>query len=154
MKGAWGLRGFAPTHLHRLVRAHPCGSYWSVGTNPIMFFTSHGKSISLLSLVTNTWKGNLLSLNVMLPVPTVCKIGNLCFHLAVILLSHLTLKQILSGGKNNLQGKRPNICTYNWPHKAEYGLTHLYDPFCGCPWFGLAKLRIMHSITLAFKQKT
>lgn len=69
-----------------------------------MLFTSHGKSISLLSLLTNTWKGNLLSLNVMPPVRIECEIGNLCFRLALMLLSHITLNLILER-KKTLQKK-------------------------------------------------
>lgn len=57
-----------------------------------MLFTSRGKSIPLLSLLANTWKGNLLSLNVMLPVRFGCEIGNLCF-LAGMLQHHIPLKQ-------------------------------------------------------------
>lgn len=71
----------------------------------IMLFTSHGKSISLLSLFANTRKGNLLSSNVMLPVSIECEIGNLCFRLAVMLLSHITLNLILKEKKETSKEK-------------------------------------------------
>lgn len=117
MKGAWSLRGFMLTHFLGHVRmhtdtlnAHSCRSYWSVGTNllwAIMLFASRGKSIPLLLLLANTWKGTLLSLNVMLPVHFGCEIGNLCFRLAVIRLSHITLN--LSEEKT-VEEKWLNIC--------------------------------------------
>lgn len=64
-----------------------------------MLFGSHGKSISLLSLLANTWKQNLLSLNVLLPVRVECEIGNLGFRPAVMLLSLIALNLILEGEK-------------------------------------------------------
>lgn len=68
MKGALSLRGFALAHLRRHVHMHTHSALTHVGPIDlleqtllwaIMLFTSHGKSISLLSLLANTWKGNL-----------------------------------------------------------------------------------------------
>lgn len=77
MKGAWSLRGFALAHLHRHVHMNTHSALTHVGPidlleqtllQTIMLFTSHGKSISLLSLLASTWRGTLLISNVMLPV--------------------------------------------------------------------------------------
>lgn len=128
MKGAWSLRGFAVAHLRRHVHMHTHSALTHVGPIDlleqtllwaIMLFTSHGKSISLLSLLANTRKGNLLSLSVMLPVSTECEIGNLCFRLSVMLLSHITLNLREERKKTSKEKIIQHLfllfLTYNWP---------------------------------------
>lgn len=93
------------THAHPLTHVGPIDLLEPTLLWAIMLFTRHGKSISLLSFLANTRKGNLLSLDVRLPVSIECVIGNLCFRSAVMLLSHITLNRILKKKKKTSKEK-------------------------------------------------